>query len=143
MSIFLGSIGLAVLLKRLADDDDDDETMADRDAWETFNHRLANLFIYQFDRLGDEISAAINPGAAKQFIKNPIALESFIDNAFQALGATFNFMLPPINSESDYFEKGVNKGRLKLEKEWGDLIPIIDQYNRWRSFETVKTFYVR
>ena len=143
MSIFIGSIGLAVLLQRLADDDDDDKTMADRDAWETLNHRLTNLFIYQFDRLGDELSAAINPGAAKQFIKNPIALESFIDNAFQALGATFNFMLPPINSESDYFEKGVNKGRLKLAKEWGDLIPILDQFNRWRSFETVKTFYVR
>ena len=143
LAIFLGSIGLMILFARLADDDDDDETMADRDAWETFNHRLVNLFIYQSDRLGDEISAAFNPPGALQFAKNPIALWTFIGSAFEAIGATFNFMLPPFNSESDYFEKGVNKGRLKLAKEWGDIIPVLDQINRWRSFETVKTFYVR
>ena len=141
-AFFLGSLGMTLMLARFGDDDDD-ELLADRTTSEVINQRLVNLFIYQFDRLQDEISAAVNPKATMQFVKNPIALEGFIDDAMEALGSTFNFMLPPINSESDYFTKGVNKGRLKLEKEWGDLVPIWQQYNRWRSFDAVKSFYVQ
>lgn len=134
LAFFIGSFGLKILLSRLADDldDDDDQTK-----------RLVNLFIYQFDRIQDEISAAINPKASIQFLKNPIALTTFIGNAFEAFGATFDFVASPITGEEIRITKGPNKGRLKLSKEWGDILPILDQYNRWRSFDTVKSFYVK
>jgi len=134
LAFFIGALGLKILLSRLADDldDDDDETK-----------RLTNFFIYQFDRIQDEISAAINPPAAIQFVKNPIALTTFISNAYEALGATFNFLASPVTGEKIYITKGPNKGRLKISKEWGDILPILDQYNRWRSFDTVKSFYVK
>ena len=45
--------------------------------------------------------------------------------------------------DDNYFERGVNKGELKVLKEITDVIPAFNILNRWESFETVKNFYIR
>lgn len=133
-AFFMGSLGLKILLSRLADDldDDDDQTK-----------RLVNFFIYEFDRIQDEIAAAILPQSSYNFIKNPVALTTFVINAVEALGASVDFLASPITGKEIYNKRGPNKGRLKVAKEWGDVLPILDQYNRWRAFDTVQSFFVQ
>jgi len=135
MAFFLGALGLKILLSRLADDLDDDDDEQTK--------RLTNFFIYEFDRIQNEISAAISPSAAYQYVKNPIALTAFIGQATEAFVSTFVFLTSPMTGAEIYTKKGPNKGRLKMVKEWGDVLPILDQYNRWRSFDTVTSFYVK
>ena len=49
-----------------------------------------------------------------------------------------------ILSDSDiYYQRGNRKGKLKLAKEWGDVIPLWYAINRWHAYDTMTDFYVK
>ena len=45
------------------------------------------------------------------------------------------------NNKSVYYQRGSRKGKLKMAKEWRDVLPILSVINRWKGFETVRTNY--
>jgi len=42
-----------------------------------------------------------------------------------------------------YYTRGTRKGKVKLSKEWGDVIPGWYTINRWLAFDNIKNFYVK
>ena len=131
---FMLSVLMNQLLQMIADGvDDDDEELK----------KLANFFVYQSERTMDELSLPVNPVQLGQFIKNPVALVGFATDAAEALVETFKFAIPPYGDDSERFQRGVNKGEYKWLKEWGDVLPITNVFNKWDSFEELKEFYIK
>ena len=134
IGFFMLSLLFNHLIQLLHDDDDDDDIV---------KKKLINFFVYQSDRMMSELSLAVDPTQIGQFIKNPIALIGFTEDVWEAFRESFKFAIPPYGTESERFQRGVNKGELKFLKEWGDVLPVFNIANKWDSFEDLKSFYIK
>lgn len=105
--------------------------------------KLVNFMAYLDDRTMSEISVAINPTEIGQFVKNPVAIVGFIGDVWDALSESGKFILPWVPEEETIFQRGVNKGEYKWQKEWGDVLPFFSAINKWDSFEELKSFYIK
>jgi hypothetical protein len=135
LGFFMASAVAAYLFNMLASGlDDDDEQMK----------RLLNFLTYQQTRQQNEILTFI-PGLGTleqyQLAKNPFAALTTLRDYGQIIATAAAMPFPPY--DDNYFERGVNKGELKVFKEMTDVIPALNILNRWESFETVKNFYIR
>jgi hypothetical protein len=138
MSVMLMSYILYSILASLGDDlDDDDELLGFR------QKKLLNILTAQSDRLSSEVSTGFNPKEWYRMAKNPAALFGYLGDLMEAVGATGTFITSMGDPEVTRYKKGVHKGDLKMWKEWKDLIPGLYVSNRYDSYETVKTFFIK
>ena len=84
---------------------------------------------YQVRRLNSEFSAFTNPMEALKILKTPSAAITVLDDTMDLLDRTINpFHTPGYIFET--YERGRYAGQLKLWKETGDLIPVLNQVDR-------------
>jgi hypothetical protein len=133
-----------VLAALFAGDDDDGE----------ITKRLKNLSRYQADRAYKELIAFIpiaGTSQAWEFIKNPLASTRTMGELGQALSTSMwtgvDYITSPeeeFMKNKDYvYQRGKRKGQLKLRKEWADVLPFINSYQRWQNLDQAREFYIK
>lgn len=126
LGFVIGTFALTMLLIAGADDDDS---------------KLYNAFRVSIDKLNSEMLfyyPIIGLKQQGQFLKNPSAVLSYAGDVADIFTATFKTV-----TGEPYFKTGVNKGELRIWKEFSDVLPILQMWNKWQSYETVKTFYIK
>jgi len=106
--------------------------------------RFMNFLQYQQSRQAKELLTLVPIfGLQEQFqlAKSPIAVLGTAKDFGDVLLSALKLPIPPY--DKNYYEKGVHKGDLKAWKELKDVIPALAMLNRWDSFETVKSFYIK
>ena len=149
IGLMLASFAMASILQSLFDDDDEDKSRTRR--------RFENALIYQFNRQGREL-LFFWPGLGfrEQFymMKSPIAVTRLMgemsDVMYKTFGTGAAFTYSMFNEDYDmlkdsdvYYQRGARKGKLKLAKEWGDIVPLWYAINRWFAYDTMTDFYVK
>ena len=123
---------------------------------DTFGRRLQNVALYQTDRLYKE-QVLFWPLASEsyeqvmQMMKSPIAATRTLGEIGGAVSLTFRHPLyslwnteeEMLNDKRFYYQRKPKKGMMKLNKEWGDVVPIWYTYNKWESFKRRKSFYIK
>ena len=123
--------------------DDDDERDND-DSSQTLNAILVLL-----DTLQGDASYLLDPSEIIRSAKNPIPVIKYAEGIGEAAWATMAGSYYALtdsdpelrNNKSVYYQRGSRKGKLKMAKEWRDVLPILSVINRWKGFETVRTNY--
>lgn len=126
LGFVLGTFALTMLLAAGADDDDS---------------KLYNAFRVSIDKLNSEMLfyyPVVGLKQQGQFLKNPSAVLSYAGDIADVFTATLKTA-----TGDPYFKTGVNKGELRIYKEFADVLPILQMWNKWQSYETVKTFYIK
>jgi hypothetical protein len=129
----LSVLGILIAAVARGLDDDDEEVK-----------KLLNFFRYQADRSTAELALFVpilGIIEGYQLVKNTIASTSIIKEAGELTKALLQFPFIPDSEKT--IQRGPNKGRYKVAKEAGDIIPIIKQLQRWNAFETTKEFWVK
>jgi len=110
-----------------------------------FLTKFVNFLQYQESRQVNELITLVPIAGINeqwQLVSSPIAAANTIKDFGQAIWQTikipYDFM-----SDSMYYERGPFEGDLKYMKEWRDVIPGLYALNRWDSYETIKTFYIK
>lgn len=142
------------LLLGVFNDEDDD----DKGYWQT---KFENIVLYQADRLYKEQIAffPLHFGAYEQqmqYMKSPIASTRTMGEVGQAMSYSMRTPLAYMyhayrgtlddefyGNTSYYYTRGSKAGKLKLNKEWGDVVPIWYSAQKWRSFDERKSFYIK
>lgn len=133
---FMTSIMLIELFHALGDGlDDDDET----------TKKLINFFAIRSSQIADEVSLGLNPMAMNHLVKNIIPLSKTFSEVAQVFGAGLKVPYNVVTGESEanYYDRGVNKDRLKLFKEAGDVLPLIKLINQWNQLEQQENFFIK
>jgi hypothetical protein len=119
--------------------------------------RLRNILVYQMDRLHDETVMWVPiPGAGGlqqmgHFIQNPIASSRTLGEMGEAIemtartGITWGFQTEEefLENKDVVYQRGINAGKMKLGKEWGDAAPFLYTVNKWRNFIQMNNFYIK
>ena len=144
----IGIIMMTFVVKELlsaafADLDDDDE----------ISRKFKNIALYQADRTFKELILFTPLGGDQmyQMVKSPIASTRTMGELTQALYSTietpYHFF-----TESDkefwgnkdvVYQRGSRKGRLKLNKEWQDAMPILYSIKKWQNYNDMKNFFIK
>lgn len=106
--------------------------------------KLMNFMRYQGTRQTNEILTLMPVfGIQEQYqlVKSPIAVLGTMKEHAEAVAALMAMPFPPY--DKNYYERGPYKGDLKAWKQAKDAIPVLGLLNRWESFETVKSFYIK
>jgi hypothetical protein len=114
--------------------DDEDENLK----------KWVNFMSYQGSRQVNEITTmmpVVGWEEQYQLLKSPIAILGTMKNFSEAVKSTMSIPFPPY--DKNYYERGVHKGDLKAWKEWKDVIPALAIMNKWDSYESVKSFYIK
>jgi len=122
-------IATAVITGLLAAGADDDDS------------KLYNAFRVSIDKLNSEMLfyyPIVGIKQQAQFLKNPSAVLSYAGDIGDIFTAGIKTSLG-----DPYFKTGINKGELRLTKEVMDVIPGLQLINKWQSYETVKSFYIK
>jgi hypothetical protein len=135
LGFFFASVLTQHLFMLLASglDDDDEEVK-----------KLMNFMIYQQTRQQNEIKTFVPILGIKeqyQIAKSPIASLSTLRDWGEATSSVLLLPFPPY--DNNYYERGPFKGDLKAWKQVRDVIPAFGILNRWESFETVRSFYIK
>lgn len=129
--LFTGSIIIGNLAAGL---DDDDE----------YTRRLLHYLEYQSDRSIAELALFV-PGLgvveSYQLVKNPVAASGMVRDFAELFKSMIQF--PFISEEDAVLQRGPNKGRYKVAKEFGDIVPIQKQLQRWYNFDEKTKFWVK
>ena len=148
LAIFAFTMGMKSFLLGLLGDDDDDDSPIRR--------RLQNILLYQVDRSKKEMSQFIPiPGTGgltqlKQMIESPIAATGTLGKLGEALEVTTLTGYEWLTRDSDgefysnskvVYQNRPNKGKLKMNKKWKDVLPIIYSIQKLRSFDERKEYY--
>jgi hypothetical protein len=132
--IALVSAGAMLIGGLAAGLDDDDE----------YTKRVLHYLEYQADRSVAELALFV-PGVGAiesyQLIKNPIASMGTIRDFAELASAAIRY--PFIPEEDAIIKRGPNKGKYKVAKEFGDIVPIIKQVQRWYAFDEKTKFWIR
>jgi len=123
---------------------------------DSFGKRLQNVALYQTDRLYKEqvLFWPLAPQAYEQVMQmasSPIAATRSVGEIGAAISLSVRMPFYYLwNSEEEmladkefYYQKAPNKGKMRLGKEWGDVVPIWYTYNKWESFKKRKSFYIK
>lgn len=102
-------LALALTAVSKGDDGDDDDLMT------------INFLVNLLNRTKQDLSFFMWPGSAMAIIKDPIPLYRTAQETGDVLNASWDYMF---TSKPSRFQKGINKGELKLWKETKDLLPL-------------------
>lgn len=146
IGIILVTLGSYNLLKEMFGDDDDDTDL---------ERRIENFLIYQANRTYKELTLLIPvaPGSWDQvykIVESPIASTSTLGNLGEAISlsvwtplAMLRYSDEEFRSNSKYvYQRGKNRGDLKLNKAWKDVIPILYSMQKWQNFVKQQDFYI-
>ena len=148
-AFIMASFAMAMIMDSLFDDEDDDKGV--------HRKRFENALVYQFNRQARELMFFIPVLGTKEqffFTDSPIAVTRMMGDMGDAMLATlrvpFAYSYQLANSDYDitkdkaiYYQRGSRKGTMKVAKEWSDVIPLLYTLNRYRSYDTVKDFWVK
>ena len=148
IAFMMASFAMAMILDSLFDDDDDDKNI--------HRKRFENALVYQFNRQARELMFFTPFGLKEQFFMtdSPIAVTRMMGDMGDAVISTLQVPLaysyqladPSYDITKDkaiYYQRGSRKGTMKVAKEWSDVIPLLYTLNRYRSYDTVKDFWVK
>lgn len=111
--------------------------------------KMANFLSYQSSRLYSEGIAFTftPPGAVQmyQYIRNPMAISSIAKNFAQALLSTSEWPLQVseiggYQLKDAYYQRGPFKGQLKAVRQWKRVVPILNNVDKWSSFDQLGHF---
>jgi|TARA_R110000765_G_scaffold38452_2_gene84307 hypothetical protein len=153
LAIFLTVVSLNSLLKDWDEDDDDSKKDVTR-------KRLENALMYQMNRLQKELVLyvpVLGGNEQMQMVDGPISSTRLVgefSGAFLELLGWIPHLPAYISKEGSelekwkresglYYTRGTRKGKVKLNKEWGDVIPGWYTINRWLAFDNIKNFYIK
>jgi hypothetical protein len=139
VSTFIIANILKGIMKSVGDDEDENK----------FIRRNLNALSFLNDRLQGEAMFFFNPYELATAAESPFASSRYIKNLWDALSTTAMSAYYGIvqdheellDNKNVYYQKGSRKGKLKLAKEWGDVIPALYQINRYKAFDTVSKDY--
>ena len=148
-AFIMASFAMAMILDSLFDDDDDDKSV--------HRKRFENALVYQFNRQARELMFFIPVLGTKEqffFTDSPIAVTRMMGDMGDAMLATLRVPLaysyqlanPDYDIKADkniYYQRGTRKGTMKVAKEWMDVMPLLYTINRYKSYDTVKDFWVK
>ena len=97
------------------------------DAEDEDDRRFWAFLAYQGYRLKTELLFFSTPGATIQILRSPMASMSVLEN----VGKTWEQMFNPL----ERYQRGPWKGRLKMERDIVQLVPIIKQYFKMRDVQ--------
>jgi hypothetical protein len=137
LTSFVAVHGFKLASESLGSPDDDD--------WWTIQlKRLSNFMRYQSTRQATEILTFVPIAGTReqwQMAKNPVATLGTVKDYMEFIWETVKLPFPPYTDA--YYERGNHKGSLRAWKELNDVVPILNQLNRWESFDTVREFYIK
>jgi primosomal protein N'' len=137
------------LLRGIWQDDDDSDTIK----------RLKNLARYQADRARKEMilfTPSIEGGRqVLEFFDSPFAVTRTLGELGGAIDATWDYgkngaIYLATGNEEDwfynkdvYYQRGRRTGRLKVNKEWSDVIPILYEFKKWEDYIQLNNFFIK
>lgn len=134
--VWMSSVALYYIFDAIAEgiDDEDEELKF-----------FVNFLKRQSDRVHGEIDAMINPASVYSSMKNPFAslttAKAFGDVMVETIRTPFLYAIG--EEEKAFYEKGPNKGRLKLAKELNDVIPVANLKNQYDAIMNSGNYYFR
>lgn len=120
---------LAHLAKKAAKEMDDED--------EYYLRKLTNFGAYMSNRTNSELVTFYSPNLVLTASNAPVL--GTIKEMSEFFKSTIAY--PFINEDSRHYTRGTNKGRLKLEKEFGDLVPIWKDVSFYNSLDTQGDYY--
>tara|TARA_R100001129_G_scaffold99629_2_gene68087 strand:- start:244 stop:3231 length:2988 start_codon:yes stop_codon:yes gene_type:complete len=148
ISLLLGSMLLNMILSSAFDDDSEKTKL---------RIRMENALLYQLRRQSFELLFFIPVAGWSELYemgKSPFAVtrtmgelgEAFEQTAISLWGFSREQVDPNFNMKNSkyyYYQKGARKGQPKLRKEWGDVIPLWYEYNRYKNFDNEQNFFIK
>jgi hypothetical protein len=134
--VWTSAVMLYYLFDAIAEgiDDDDEELKF-----------VVNFLKRQSDRVGGELDAMINPQSVYSSMKNPFAglttAKGLGDVIVQTVRLPFLYAID--EEDKAYYDKGPNKGRLKVAKEINDMIPVLNMSNQLDAIMNSGNYYFR
>ena len=134
------------LLSGILSADDDDEELT---------KRLKNLVRLQGDRTYKEmvLFTPLPEGLKQQYalFKSPIATTRTLGELGEALSLTYMTPLAYLYkgknafyADKDYvYQTKPNKGKLKVYKNWADVVPILYSIQKWDNMIKAQDFYIK
>ena len=146
VSLMVTSLMMAQILNSLFDDEDEDKSIVRK--------RFENAMIYQFHRQASELKLFIPIFGQKELwmmAKSPIAASRYLGEWADVINTGFftPFAYLTKSKEDFYADKryvyqtGTRKGKLKFNKEWRDITPLIYAFQRFKMYDNMKDFYVK
>jgi len=146
LGIMLSVVVLNSLLSGILAGDDDDEELT---------KRLKNLVRLQGDRTYKEmvLFTPLPEGLKQQYalMKSPIATTRTLGELGEAI--SLSYMTPlayayegkdAFYADKDYvYQTKPNKGKLKLYKNWADVVPILYSIQKWDNMIKAQDFYIK
>lgn len=126
---------LMLMLEAIANGvDDDDEELK----------MFVNFLRKQSDRIGGELDGAINPKTIYANIKSPVAGMRMLNDFGQLVVETAKLPTSYLFGDTKdlYIVKGPNKGRLRVSKEFQDIIPVANLKGQFDQLMTSGNFYI-
>lgn len=104
-----------------------------------------NFLKKQADRSRGEIDQFLNPLQWYAQAKNPVAGLSILKEGGEFIGAVAGIPFHALQGkpEKNRYEKGINKGELKVWKEFKDLIPGLRTLSAWDQLEVNGNFFIK
>lgn len=129
MSAIIVTAILAYLAKKAAEDMDDED--------EYYLRKLTHFGAYMSNRTFSELTTFYQPNIALTASNAPIL------GTIKQLGEFGKSIIfyPTRDDEHNYYTRGTNKGRLKIEKEFGDLVPVWKDVSFYNSLDTQGDYY--
>lgn len=129
MSAIMVTAILAYLAKKGAEDMDDED--------EYYLRKLTHFGAYMSNRTFSELTTFYQPNLLLTASNAPIL------GTIKELSEFGNsvLMYPFRDEDHNYYRRGSNKGRLKVEKEFGDIVPIWKDISFYNSLDTQGNYY--
>lgn len=140
LGVWVGAYLMGRLLLEAFDDDDEDDTQATQ---------ALNAVLVLLDIVEGDAAYLVNPGEIITSAKNPIPVLKYAKGIQEAVWKSIQYFYYAIaqsdeellNNKNVYYQRGYRKGKMKLAKEWRDILPALSVINRWEGFRTVRTNY--
>jgi hypothetical protein len=120
---------LAYLAKKAGDNFDDED--------EYYLRKLAHFGAYMSNRTYSELTTFYQPNVLLTASNAPVL------GTIKEMGEFGNavLMYPFRDEDTNHYSRGTNKGRLKVEKEFGDLVPIWKDISFYNSLDVQGNYY--
>jgi hypothetical protein len=105
--------GIFLMLTAALDDEDEEA------------REILTLALNSTNRLYSDMTFFINPKATNQILRNILPLTKTLTDILDFVGA-----IPGVFTGHDEYKSGPRKGRSKIVKEFNDVIPIVNQYDK-------------
>lgn len=107
-------LGIAMMLGAALDDEEDEDAK-----------QILTLALNSTNRLYSDLTFFVNPKATNQILRNAIPITKTLTDIVDLVTA-----IPGVFTGHDEYKSGPRKGRSKIIKEFNDIIPIVNQWDK-------------